>query len=276
MFNIDKNWIVIARPAITELPRALFVRTDHLPAKSYFPVHSHNWDQLTYAHSGVITVNVNSNSYVIPPEQAVWLPAQQEHSTYSLSGAEFCSLYINPLLSQQLNLSGDCRVISISALVRELIIRVSELPTNYDENGYDNQIIIVTLSEISRMKEIGYSLPWPKSSKLLKLCEELYFNPTDSRTIEQWGDELGASSRTLARHLKKETGLSFRHWRHRLIFFKALEYLGDGVNVTGVGLMLGYSSTSAFIHMFKKEYGCTPLKFSRQIGEGRPRHHKKF
>ena len=85
------------------------------------------------------------------------------------------------------------------------------------------------------MPEIRVPLPWPRSPKLRILCEELYENPADVRSMRRWGMELGASSRTLARHLETETGLTIREWRRRLRLFKALEYLGDGANVTTVG-----------------------------------------
>lgn len=270
MFSAEKGWVALERPHIKVLPRPVFVRASHLPARSYFPPHKHPWDQLVYASSGVLMVNVDRKSFVIPPEQAVWLPAEWEHSTSSLSGGEFRSLYIDPAVSRRIDLSGECRVISASALVRELIIKAADFPPDYNEDGYEGRIISILLEEVSRMPEIGTPLPWPQTPRLRKLCEDLYQNPADSKSMTQWGRDLGASSRTLARHLELETGLSYREWRHRLRLLKALEYLGDGINVTGVGLMLGYSSTSAFIHMFRKEYGCTPLGFLKQHSLGKP------
>lgn len=60
------------------------------------------------------------------------------------------------------------------------------------------------------------------------------------------------SERNLARLVVKETGLSFRRWRHQLQLILALQALIDGHNVQQVAQMLGYDSTTAFITMFKK------------------------
>lgn len=60
------------------------------------------------------------------------------------------------------------------------------------------------------------------------------------------------SERNLARLVVKETGLSFRRWRHQLQLILALQALIDGHNVQQVAQMLGYDSTTAFITMFKR------------------------
>ena len=72
---------------------------------------------------------------------------------------------------------------------------------------------------------------------------------------------VGASERTLARLFLKETGVGFRQWRQRLRMLTAIERLAAGQDVTAVALDLGYSSSSAFIAMFKRELGETPGRF---------------
>ncbi|WP_159819383.1 hypothetical protein [Colwellia sp. 20A7] len=34
---------------LENLPRDVFVRQQHIPAKHYFPIHTHKWHQLVYA-----------------------------------------------------------------------------------------------------------------------------------------------------------------------------------------------------------------------------------
>jgi hypothetical protein len=38
------------------------------------PAHAHDWDQLIFASSGVMTVYTPDGSWVVPPQRAVWVP----------------------------------------------------------------------------------------------------------------------------------------------------------------------------------------------------------
>jgi len=93
------------------------------------------------------------------------------------------------------------------------------------------------------------------------VCEALYASPSDPRGVDEWGAELGASARTLARRFERELGMSLREWRHRLRLFRALEWLGAERSVTEIALELGYASTSAFTYMFRQEMGCSPTEW---------------
>ena len=44
-----------------------------IPARHAFPDHAHDWHQLVYAISGVLTVTADGQTFAISPEQAAWL-----------------------------------------------------------------------------------------------------------------------------------------------------------------------------------------------------------
>jgi len=85
---------------------------------------------------------------------------------------------------------------------------------------------------------------------------------------------VGACERTLSRVFERQTGLTFKKWQQRSRLLRAGELLRQGVPVTEVALMVGYESVSAFISIFRKEYGVTPGNFvaapRRGSAEGRP------
>ena len=60
-------------------PQPITVRAQSIPARHYVPEHMHHWNQMVYAISGVLTVAVEERSFVILPEQAVWLPTGLRH-----------------------------------------------------------------------------------------------------------------------------------------------------------------------------------------------------
>ena len=72
---------------------------------------------------------------------------------------------------------------------------------------------------------------------------------------------MGATGRTLARHFRLETGMSFVQWRQQIRILEALRRLGMKEPVTTVAIELGYDSPSAFISMFKKALGKTPGQY---------------
>jgi AraC-like DNA-binding protein len=239
------------------------LRALSMPARHYFPEHSHPWNQLVYAISGVLIVAVEGSCFVVPPQQAVWLPTGTRHSVGSLLGAEFRSLYIadNPAPK----VAEACTVIAVPPLLRALIIEAAAVEQRRKklDVGYAKRITTLIIDQLRRAEAIGSALPWPRQGPLLSLCEALYADPDDDRNAGQWGTQLGMSARTLTRRFTSETGLSMRAWRRRLRLFKAIELLASEMSITDIALELGYASTSAFTYMFRKEMGRNPLAHRR-------------
>jgi AraC-like DNA-binding protein len=79
------------------------------------------------------------------------------------------------------------------------------------------------------------------------------------RSVEAWAAWGAISTRSLSRRFVLETGFTFTAWRQRARLLRALEMLADDVPVTTIALQLGYSTPSAFIALFKRTFGATPL-----------------
>jgi AraC-like DNA-binding protein len=119
----------------------------------------------------------------------------------------------------------------------------------------------VILDLVQTLKVTPLDLPIPRDDRLQKISGVLTENPEDNRTLEDWGKTVGATSRTLARLFRSETGMSFRQWRQQVRILEALRRLGREEPVTAVALDLGYDSPSAFIAMFRKALGRTPGQY---------------
>jgi AraC-like DNA-binding protein len=104
-------------------------------------------------------------------------------------------------------------------------------------------------------------LPLPRSPRLLAICERMMLEPATDYTLERWADEIGTSARTLARHFKDETGMSFGHWRQHMRAAEATTRLALGAAVANVAIDLGYSTPSAFTVMFKRLFGASPQQY---------------
>ncbi|TPG44817.1 AraC family transcriptional regulator [Roseomonas nepalensis] len=259
-------WETMAAPPGLAAPRPMTVRAQSIPARHEFPEHAHRWHQVVYAISGVLTVAVDGHSFVISPEQAVWLPAGLPHRVGSLLGAEFRSLWIAEEAGE--GLPGSPTVFSVPALLQALIVEAAGLEGAEDPDGYAGRVTQLILDQLRRAKSLPGALPWPRGGPALAVCEALYADPADQRGPEAWGRALGMSGRTLARRFEAELGMGLRAWRRRLRLFRAIEMLGGGLGVTQAAMALGYGSTSAFIHAFRTDMGCGPQAYRR--GRGAP------
>ncbi|UFN51622.1 helix-turn-helix transcriptional regulator (plasmid) [Roseomonas sp. OT10] len=261
-------WETIAAPPGLSAPDPLTVRAQSIAARHYFPEHAHRWNQVVYAISGVLTVAVEGRSFVISPEQAVWLPTGLSHRVGSLLGAEFRSLWITDEVRD--GLPAQPSVFAVTPLLRELIVEAAEIEGRNDRDGYARRVAALILDQLRRASPLPGALPWPRGGAPAAVCEALYADPADPRGPEEWGREVGMSARSLARRFEEEVGMSLRSWRRRLRLFKAVELLGGGLGVTRTAMELGYGSTSAFTYAFRMEMGCAPQAYLRGRGRNAP------
>lgn len=256
------DWITIDVPDMAALPKVIFPRTQNLCAGQMFPPHSHRWNQFVYATSGTLVVKVAGSWYVITPEQAIWVPTGVVHSTGALNDAAFRNLYVDDMPAS--GMPAACTVFSVTPLLRALIVELENASRDAEDEAYVDKLNALILEQLRRLPALDFHLPWPQTPMLHRICEALYANPADARSVDDWGRTLGASARTLARRFEKEVGLSLREWRYRLRLFLAVEWLCAGRSVTEIALALGYASTSAFTYMFHQEMGCPPSEWRKK------------
>jgi AraC-like DNA-binding protein len=89
--------------------------------------------------------------------------------------------------------------------------------------------------------------------------------PDDPPSAAEWGRQVGASERTLARGFVAGTGLAFGRWRALLRLQAALPALAAGDPVGNVARHVGYESSSAFVAAFRRETGVTPTAYFRSM-----------
>jgi len=258
----DEGWIEVEVPDIDHLPSDVYMRSQNLAPREAFPPHAHRWNQLVYGTSGTMMVTLEHSRHIITPEQAIWVPTGTVHTTGSVRGAEFRNLYIAD--SARCAATVGCAVYRVTPLLRQLIIEFERVAPDGRDEEYRGRLAELLQDQIMRLEKIDFHLAWPHSAALRKLCEALYANPADERSMRDWGQALGASSRTLARRFERETGLAWREWRRRLRLFRAIEWLAADRPVTSIALDLGYGSASAFSYMFREATGYSPSAWLRR------------
>ena len=236
---------------------------DHAEPHLY-PPHSHPRAQLVYASAGVMTVATGRGTWVVPPQQAVWVPAGITHSVASSGGLAMRTLYVHPAATGAL--PGDCCVVTVSALLRELILRAAAFSPDAPVSEPEERVLRLILDELASLRPEPLHLPRPLEPRLRAVTDRLSADPADDRPLVGWAQEAGASERTLARLFLRETGLTFGAWRQRLRLLTAIARLAEGQAVTTVAYDLGYESPSAFIAMFRRTLGTSPGRYVKGAG----------
>jgi AraC-like DNA-binding protein len=83
--------------------------------------------------------------------------------------------------------------------------------------------------------------------------------PPGRRTrAAEFGREVGAAERTLARIFVRECRMPFGTWRTQVRLRASLPSLAHGTPLETVAYRVGYSSASAFVAAFRRAVGVTP------------------
>jgi AraC-like DNA-binding protein/quercetin dioxygenase-like cupin family protein len=240
--------------------RALAAMPKEYPSNCLIPLHFHGRAQIVFAVAGVMEITAGRQSWVIPPQRALWVPAGVAHSMRAHGAVSLRTLYVRHDAEPR-GAPQSCRAIQVSPLLRELLVRAADMRMDYDERGHEGRIMQLILDELQWHSQPPLLLTMPISARLVAICEALRRDAADPRTLNEWARELGCTTRTIARDFQAETGASFLSWRHQARLLAALRLLHEGESVLSAGQVVGYETASAFTAMFKRLMGCTPSQY---------------
>ena len=189
------------------VPRPVVVLARDLPSAHEIDWHSHPRFQLVYAARGMMTVDTRDATWVVPPQRAVWMPPTVEHRLKASGVVELRSLYVRQDAAARM--PKACEVLEVTPLLRELIVRATDLPLEYDQRGPAGRVMRLLLDELAGLARLPYHLPVPRVAPLADICRRLLDTPDQAATLPEIASKEGLSSRTLARHFRRHTGMSF-------------------------------------------------------------------
>lgn len=229
-----------------------------LRASAMLPPHSHAWGQFTYALRGVMRVDANNSSWIVPPQRAIWIPPGVVHAVTVLENTHLRPMSVHA--SRAPFAGPECKVLELSGLLRELLTAM-EQHDRAEQSGREQLLMELILDEIRRCAVQPVRVPLPHDKRLKALCDALIAEPGAELTLAGWAGQVGASERTLARLFERELGMGFSQWRQQVRLAHAAPLIARGVPLSQVAAELGYASQSAFSAMFKKTFGCSPRLF---------------
>lgn len=229
-------------------------------AQHVLEMHSHQRAQLLYGAQGVMHVETPQGNWIIPPERAVWIPPQIPHKL-TLFNVKTCSLYILPEhIPRQ---GGSCQVLSISPLLRQLLLTAPEF--NPPFNQRENLIFDLILMELEQAEEIALHLPLPEHKALMKICQDFIQHPNIHLSPADIAAKLFISERHFSRLFKQQVGMSFSIWRQHACVLLSVEKLIQNYAIQQIAYDFGFKNPAAFSNMFHRILGLSPSKYIQDM-----------
>jgi AraC-like DNA-binding protein len=237
-------------------------RTLRLASGDRIPAHRHDDHQIVYAGRGVLAVTTDRGSWVAPATRAIWIPAGTLHAHRAYGATDLHTVGLaatdNPLRLDRPT------VLIVGPLLRELIITYTG---DGSETPERNRLRAVLLDQLRSSPQQPLHVPTPTTPLLVAVFDILHTDPSDPRTLAELGRVVGASDRTLSRLFRQDLGMTFPQWRTQLRLHRALVLLAERTPVTTVAHHCGWSSASAFIEVFRRNFGHTPGAVVPQAGQ---------
>jgi AraC-like DNA-binding protein len=222
------------------------------------PPHAHDWRQLVYATSGAMTVSSGRWVWMIPPGNALLVPAGRVHSIHMWGEVAVRTLYFPAALDARPLAFEECRVLAVTPLLREVILRVIEIGALDSRTPNHQHLLAALLDEMEAAPVTPATLPLPEDWRAAAVARQVLAEPSGDHRLQDLSRRHAVGRRTLERIFRDETGMSFGLWKQKARLSDAVRLLAKGKSVTDTALDTGYASVSAFIAAFKRTFGCTP------------------
>lgn len=245
----------------------LFAFNKTQTAGTWSDLHVHpTWGELAYVSSGSIVMSTGAGNFLGQKHRAIWVPPGLQHEWYMPEACANRTLFIHPSVFGGLPRFAQYHAVEMTPLLRELIFAISDLAVDVatPEGGRLGRVLV---DRLIHSKEVGTPLLIPRDHRLVEICAELLNSPDTPVRLTDWAAKLGVSEKTLSRKFLRQTGQTFGRWLQNMRLQHALTEIEDGRDVTSVALGCGYSSVSAFIAAFKKQFGKTPGTIARPTRE---------
>ncbi len=228
--------------------------------------HHHDLHQLEYAFEGVAQVETSTARYLLPPQQAIWIPAGTEHCT-TLTRVRTVSVFYDPALGLR---AGDrVRVLAVAPVIREMLLHARPWPIDRPSTTPAIDRFFAVLADLivaSLDQEEILCLPTSRHPLVSSAIQFTTDHQREAITLRDLCLAIGTSPRSLRRAFATETGMSWRQYLLQSRLLHAMALLAQPQpNVLAVGMTVGFDSTSGFTRAFRRYTGETPLAYRQRV-----------
>lgn len=225
--------------------------------------HSHDEHQLEYAVGGVVEVETAAAHYLLPPQQAVWIPAGLKHQATMSPNVKSIAVMIDPDL---VRFEGRrAAILNVSPLIREMIIYAQRWPIDRltNDDGADQFFAALgnIVIEAVDADEALLSLPTSDHPVVAAAMEFTKKNLGDV-TIGQVSRAVAVSERTLRRLFVENIGTPWRTYLLHARMLRAMALLATPEQSVGeTARAVGFDNASSFSRAFTEFSGQSPSAY---------------
>jgi len=233
--------------------------------------HSHDVHQIEYAIGGVVEVETDTAHYLLPPQQAAWIPVGLEHQARMNPDVKTVAVMFDPQLIAQ---GGDrARILAVSPLIREMMIYALRWPIDRavdspDEEAVSEAFFRTLANLVTEALDHEAPLSLPTSEHPIVAAAMAYTKEhLDTATAEAVSRAVSVSERTLRRLFQESIGLPWRTYLLHARMLRAMALLAaPGQSVQETSSAVGFDSLSSFTRAFTQFCGETPTSYRKRVG----------
>jgi AraC-like DNA-binding protein/quercetin dioxygenase-like cupin family protein len=229
--------------------------------------HSHDVHQIEYAIGGVVEVETDSAHYLLPPQQAAWIPVGLEHQATMNRDVKTVAVMFDPHLIP--DAGNRARILAVSPLIREMMIYALRWPIDRAEGDGVSDTFFRTLANlVSEALDHEAPLSLPASEHPIVAAAMAFTKEhLDGVTADEVSRAVAVSERTLRRLFHDTIGLSWRTYLLHARMLRAMALLAaPSQSVQETSSAVGFDSLSSFTRAFTQFSGETPTTYRKRVG----------
>lgn len=227
--------------------------------------HSHDLHQIEYAFEGIAEVETEDAHYLLPPQQAVWIPAGLTHRT-TLKRVRSVAVFFDPVMVE--GADDRVRILAATPLIREMIVHAARWPiarpvSDQVADAFFDALALLVVDWLAY--EMPLCLPTSNDPTLRAVMDYTSAHLADV-TIAAACAAAGISERSLRRQFGAATGMTWRQYLLQSRLMRAMARLTEpGRTVIDVATEIGFDSVSAFTRAFVRFTSETPTAYRRRV-----------
>jgi len=230
--------------------------------------HVHDVHQIEYAIGGVVEVETAAGHYLLPPQQAAWIPAGLQHQATMNPSVKTLAVMFDPAVIPD---AGDrARILAVSPLLREMLLYALRWPIDRGAgDGVSDSFFLTLANLVSEALDHEAPLSLPTSEDPMVAAAMAYTKDhLQSVSLDEVCRTVAVSERTLRRQFQREAGLSWRTYLLHARMLRAMALLAaPGQSVQQTASAVGFDSMGSFTRAFAQFCGETPSSYRRRVNK---------